>query len=65
VNYQLTNLKTRETKKSFTNTTEGQKFSPFTFSVSLSPGLWQIEAYLISDADGSITNTDSKTIEVK
>ncbi|MFC6155990.1 Gmad2 immunoglobulin-like domain-containing protein [Kribbella jiaozuonensis] len=65
VNYQLTNLKTRETKKSFTTTEEGQKFSPFTFSVSLSPGPWQIDAYLISDADGSITNTDSKTIVVK
>ncbi|MER7245041.1 Gmad2 immunoglobulin-like domain-containing protein [Kribbella sp. NPDC000426] len=65
VNYQLTNLKTRETKKSFTNTKEGQKFSPFAFSVSLTPGPWQIEAYLISDADGTITNTDSKTIEVK
>ncbi|MFI5693364.1 Gmad2 immunoglobulin-like domain-containing protein [Kribbella sp. NPDC051586] len=65
VNYQLTNLKTRETKTSFTSTKEGQKFSPFSFSVSLSPGPWQIEAYLISDADGSITNTDSKTILVK
>ena len=65
VNYQLTNLKTRETKKSFTTTTEGQKFSPFAFSVSLTPGPWQIEAYLISDADGSVTNTDSKTILVK
>jgi hypothetical protein len=65
VNYQLTNLKTRETKKSFTNTKEGMTFAPFAFSVSLSPGQWQIEAYLISDADGSITNTDSKTIVVK
>jgi hypothetical protein len=65
VNNQLTNLKTRETKKSFTTTEEGQKFSPFAFSVSLSPGPWQIDAYLISDADGSITNTDSKTIVVK
>jgi hypothetical protein len=65
VNYRLTNLKTRETKKSFTSTKVGQQFSPFAFSVSLTPGQWQIEAYLISDADGSVTNTDSKTILVK
>lgn len=65
VNYQLTNLKTRETKKSFTSTKVGQEFSPFAFSVSLTPGAWQIEVYLISDADGSVTNTDSKTILVK
>jgi hypothetical protein len=65
VNYRLTNLKTRETKKSFTSTKVGQQFSPFAFSVSLTPGQWQIEAYLISDADGSVTDTDSKTILVK
>ncbi len=37
-----TNLKTRETKKSFTTAKEGQKFSPFSFQLTLTPGEWQI-----------------------
>jgi hypothetical protein len=65
VNYQLTNLKTKETKKSFTNAREGQKFSPYAFQVVLTPGPWQIEVYLISPADGTITDTDSKSILVR
>jgi len=66
VNYQVINLKTRATAaKSFVNTKEGQKFSPFLIELELAPGPYQIDAYLISDADGTITDTDSKTIEVK
>jgi hypothetical protein len=65
VNYRVTNRKTQETKKGFTTAAEGQKLSPFMFSVTLTPGQWQIEAFLISDADGRITDVDSKTIYVK
>ncbi|TCC32521.1 Gmad2 immunoglobulin-like domain-containing protein [Kribbella sindirgiensis] len=65
VNYQATNLKTRETMKSFTTAQEGQKFSPYSFQLTLTPGPWQISVYLLSAEDGSITNTDSKSIVVK
>jgi hypothetical protein len=72
VNYQATNLKTRAVVKGFTNTKQGQKFAPYLFELKLDPGSWQIEAYLISDADGTISDADgtisdadSKTIEVK
>ncbi|MFF0345431.1 Gmad2 immunoglobulin-like domain-containing protein [Kribbella sp. NPDC004875] len=65
VNYQATNLKTRETKKSFTSTQEGMKFSPYAFQLTLSPGPWQISVYLVSPADGTITDTDTKSILVK
>ncbi|MEV5966868.1 Gmad2 immunoglobulin-like domain-containing protein [Kribbella sp. NPDC051952] len=65
VNYQVTNLKTRTTTKGFTNTKGGQKFMPYLFQLKLTPGLYQIEAYLISEADGTISDADTKTIEVK
>lgn len=65
VNYEATNLKTREVRKGYTNTKEGQKFTPFAFNLKLTPGPWQIEAFLISPADGSTTDVDSKTIEVR
>ncbi|TCC50977.1 hypothetical protein E0H75_12570 [Kribbella capetownensis] len=65
VNYQAMNLKTREVRKGYTNTKEGQKFTPFAFNLKLTPGPWQIEAFLISPADGSTTDVDSKTIEVR
>ncbi|RZT27201.1 sporulation and spore germination protein [Kribbella sp. VKM Ac-2569] len=65
VNYEATNLKTRETKKSFTSAKEGQKFSPYSFQLTLTPGEWQISVYLLSAEDGSITNTDSKSVVVK
>ncbi|WP_410788321.1 Gmad2 immunoglobulin-like domain-containing protein [Kribbella sp. C-35] len=65
VNYEVTNLKTRETKKSFANTAEGQKFSPYAFQLTLTPGPWQVSVYLISGTDGSITDTDTKSIVVK
>ncbi|TCC65574.1 hypothetical protein E0H73_01135 [Kribbella pittospori] len=65
VNYEAMNLKTREVRKGYTNTKEGQKFTPFTFNLKLTPGPWQIEAFLISPADGSTTDVDSKTIEVR
>ncbi|WP_327633386.1 GerMN domain-containing protein [Kribbella sp. NBC_00482] len=65
VNYEATNLKTRETKKSFTTAKEGQKFSPYSFQLTLTPGEWQISVYLLSGEDGSVTNTDSKSVVVK
>ncbi|GAA1578876.1 hypothetical protein GCM10009804_39190 [Kribbella hippodromi] len=65
VNYQATNLKTRETKKSTTTSGQGQSFSPYSFKLTLSPGMWQIDVYLVSPADGRVTDTDSKSILVK
>jgi hypothetical protein len=65
VNYQVTNLKTRETKKSFANTREGQKFSPYSFQLTLTPGPWQLSVYLVSPEDGRVTDTDTKSILVK
>ena len=65
VNYKVTNLKTRKSTKSFVNTKEGQKFAPFLFELKLTPGLYQIDAYLISQADGTISDSDSKSIVVK
>jgi hypothetical protein len=64
VNYLATNLKTGDMRKSVVNTSEGQKSSEFTFQLKLAPGLWQIEAYLTSDADGTISDMDTKTVEV-
>ncbi|MFI5730925.1 Gmad2 immunoglobulin-like domain-containing protein [Kribbella sp. NPDC051587] len=64
VNYLATNLKTGDMRKSVVNTAEGQKFSEFTFQLKLAPGLWQIEAYLTSAADGTISDMDTKTVEV-
>ncbi|WP_350277514.1 Gmad2 immunoglobulin-like domain-containing protein [Kribbella sp. HUAS MG21] len=65
VNYQVTNLKTRETKKSFTNAKEGQKFSPYSFQLTLSPGPWEISVYFLSAEDGRVTDTDTKSVLVK
>ncbi|HWD80603.1 MAG TPA: Gmad2 immunoglobulin-like domain-containing protein, partial [Kribbella sp.] len=65
VNYQAVNLKTREVRKSFTNTQEGQTFASYSFQLTLSPGPWQISVYLVSPADGSITDTDTKSIVVR
>lgn len=65
VNYQATNMKTREVRKGFTNTKVGQTFSSYSFDLTLSPGPWQISVYLVSPADGSITDTDTKSILVK
>ncbi|GAA3085827.1 hypothetical protein JOF29_007631 [Kribbella aluminosa] len=65
VNYQATNLKTREVRKSYTSTKQGQTFSAYSFQLTLSPGPWQISVYLVSAADGSVTDTDSKAILVK
>jgi hypothetical protein len=65
VNYQVTNLKTRKTSKSVVNTKQGQKFSPFLIELKLTPGPYQINAYLISEADGTISDSDSKSIIVR
>ncbi|TCM43476.1 Gmad2 immunoglobulin-like domain-containing protein [Kribbella sp. VKM Ac-2568] len=65
VNWQATNLKTRTVVKNYTNTEEGMKFSPFSFTTKLAPGEWQLEVFMLSGEDGHITDTDSKTIFVK
>ncbi|TCN34266.1 sporulation and spore germination protein [Kribbella orskensis] len=65
VNWQATNLKTKTVVKNYTNTQEGMKFSPFTFTTKLAPGEWQLEVFMLSGEDGHITDTDSKTIFVK
>ncbi|HEY3557910.1 MAG TPA: Gmad2 immunoglobulin-like domain-containing protein [Kribbella sp.] len=65
INYQATNLKTKEIRKSYAKTSAGQTFAPYSFQLILSPGPWQISVYLISAADGSITNADTKSVVVK
>jgi hypothetical protein len=65
VNWRATNLKTRMVVKNYTNTKEGMRFSPFTFTTKLAPGEWQLEVFMLSGEDGHITDTDSKTIFVK
>ncbi len=65
VDWKATNLKTKQVIKDYTMTAEGQRFTEFAFSAKLDPGEWQIEAYLTSPEDGSITDTDSKIIYVK
>ncbi|MFB6718559.1 Gmad2 immunoglobulin-like domain-containing protein [Kribbella sp. NPDC056345] len=65
VNYRATNLKTGKQYSSVVNTSEGQKFSPFTIELKLEPGAWQIEAYLLSGEDSSVSDLDTKTIEVR
>jgi len=65
VNWQATNLKTKTVVKNYTNTKEGMKFSPFTFTTKLAPGEWQLEVFMLSGEDGHITDTDSKIIFVK
>ena len=65
VNWRATNLKTRAVVKNYTNTKEGMRFSPFTFTTKLAPGEWQLEVFMLSGEDGHITDTDSKTIFVK
>ncbi|GAA1691749.1 hypothetical protein GCM10009745_41390 [Kribbella yunnanensis] len=65
VNYLATNLKTGQQYGSVVNAKEGQKFSPFTIELKLEPGPWQLEAYLLSPGDDSISDMDTKTIEVR
>jgi hypothetical protein len=65
VDWKATNAKTKTVVKDYTKTTEGQKFSPYAFTPKLDSGEWLIEVYLTSPADGSITDTDSKTVYVK
>ncbi|WP_405057344.1 GerMN domain-containing protein [Kribbella sp. NBC_01505] len=64
VNYRAINVKTKKEYTSVVNTKEGQKFSPFSFELKLTPGIWQIEAYLDAGPDGKATDLDTKTIEV-
>lgn len=65
VNWRAINLKTRAPLTGYVNTKEGQTFSPFAIPLKLTPGEWRIEAYLISAENGSVTDTDSKTVFVK
>jgi immunoglobulin-like protein involved in spore germination/sporulation and spore germination protein len=65
VNWRATNMKTKQTVQGYTLTKQGQGFSPFTFTPKLTPGLWRIEAYLISPQDGRITDVDSKSVVVR
>lgn len=65
VNYEAVNLKTKQVQKSFAKTSEGQTFAPYSFQLKLSPGPWEISVYLVSAADGRITNTDSKSVLIK
>jgi hypothetical protein len=65
VDWKATNLKTKAVVKNYTSTAEGMKFSPYAFTPKLGTGEWLIEVYLTSPGDGSITDTDSKTIYVK
>jgi hypothetical protein len=65
VNWRATNTKTGQVVQGRATTEQGQGFSPFAFTVKAGSGRWQLEAYLISPADGAITDIDSKTIIVK
>ena len=49
----------------FTNTSEGQAFAPYAFSLTLEPGTYVIEAYEASAEDGSKQFADTKTITVR
>jgi Immunoglobulin-like domain of bacterial spore germination/Sporulation and spore germination len=49
----------------FTNTSEGQAFAPYAFSLTLEPGTYVIEAYEASAEDGSKLFADTKTITVR
>lgn len=65
VDWKATNLKTKAVVKDYTTAKEGQKFAPYAFSPKLGSGEWLIEVYLVSPEDGRITDTDSKTINVR
>ncbi|MDX6260715.1 MAG: hypothetical protein QOH84_2403 [Kribbellaceae bacterium] len=65
VNWRATNTKTGQVIQGRAMTKQGQGFSPYSFTVKAGSGRWQLEAYLISPADGAITDIDSKTIIVK
>ncbi|MEU4393119.1 Gmad2 immunoglobulin-like domain-containing protein [Kribbella sp. NPDC023855] len=65
VDWKATNLKTKEVVKNYTMTSEGQKFSPYSFTPKLTEGEWLIEVYTASPEDGRVTDVDSKTVYVK
>jgi hypothetical protein len=65
VNWRATNEKTKQLVQGQTMTRQGQGFSPFSFTTKLAPGLWQVDAYLVSPQDGHITDLDSKTVIVR
>jgi hypothetical protein len=65
VNWRATNTTTKTVISDYTVTKQGQGFAPFSFTTRLSPGEWQIEAYLVSPKDGRLTDVDSKTVVVK
>jgi hypothetical protein len=65
LDWKATNLKTKAVVKDYTNTEEGNKFSPYSFSPKLGPGEWLIEVYQNSGGEGTVTAADSKTVLVK
>lgn len=65
VEWKATNLKTQAVVKDYTKTKEGNTFSPYAFTPKLGSGEWLIEVYFLSAEDGSVTDTDSKTVYVK
>jgi hypothetical protein len=65
VNYSVTNLKTGQVTKGFTSAREGQTFSPYSFQAPVTPGAWEISVYLLSAENGSVTDSDTKTVLVR
>ncbi|MGW6195242.1 Gmad2 immunoglobulin-like domain-containing protein [Kribbella sp. NPDC055110] len=67
VNWRIVSDKSRAVvAKGAAQTTEAYKFAPFAFSIAkLDPGTYTLEVFEISAADGSITDTDTKSIVVK
>ncbi|WP_328995676.1 GerMN domain-containing protein [Kribbella sp. NBC_01245] len=65
VSWQVIDLKSRLVARSgFTNSAEGQVHSAYAFTVDLPAGEYELVVYQASGEDGSITNSDTKTISV-
>jgi hypothetical protein len=65
IDWRAVNTRTKQVLTGFATTTEGQKFSPYSFPLKLTPGVWEIQVFLQSGEDGRTTDTDSKTVTVK
>lgn len=66
VSWQVIDLKSRVVARSgFTNSAEGQVHSAYAFTIdNLPAGMYELVVYQASGEDGSITNSDTKTITV-
>lgn len=65
VNYRATNLKTGKVIESYAMSEDGSKLSSYKFDLRLDPGPWLIEAFLVSNEDGTtVSDADSKQIQV-